>query len=163
MVFQRSIHYMNKGVAVILTSRSTVSNLLKNGRARWFSSTTKTVDAEIPNIPDERRNLIQDNDLTVTEMKERGRLYMGLDRGFKPLQRPRAHLLQLLPESQDELPERKMCVVYTEFNHMQIAVFADVLDPVSSETFTTNTFQFTFENPVQMFRILPRSYSGNNN
>ncbi|XP_069687647.1 acyl-coenzyme A thioesterase 9, mitochondrial-like [Periplaneta americana] len=50
-------------------------------------------------------------------------------------------------------------VVYTERNYVQMAVFADVLDPVTSHNITTNSFQYTFENPVEVYRILPRSYS----
>ena len=51
-------------------------------------------------------------------------------------------------------------VVYTEQNFMQITVFADVIDPVSSQTVTTNSFQFTYKTPADVVRIIPRSYSG---
>ncbi|XP_069687636.1 acyl-coenzyme A thioesterase 9, mitochondrial-like [Periplaneta americana] len=50
-------------------------------------------------------------------------------------------------------------VVYTEQNYMQIIVFADVFDPVSSQTVTTNSFQFTYKTPADVLRIIPRSYS----
>jgi hypothetical protein len=43
---------------------------------------------------------------------------------------------------------------------MQIAVFAEVIDPVSSQTVTTNSFQFTYKTPADVVRIIPRSYSG---
>jgi hypothetical protein len=36
--------------------------------------------------------------------------HMGIDRGYKPLQSSRSHLLSLLPDSQAELPPRKMKV-----------------------------------------------------
>jgi len=51
-------------------------------------------------------------------------------------------------------------VVYAEQNFMQIAVFADVIDPISSQTVTTNSFQFTYKTPADIVRIVPRSYSG---
>jgi acyl-coenzyme A thioesterase 9 len=51
-------------------------------------------------------------------------------------------------------------VVYTEQHFMQITVFADVIDPVSSQTVTTNSFQFTYKTPADVVRIIPRSYSG---
>lgn len=50
-------------------------------------------------------------------------------------------------------------VVYTEQHFMQITVFADVIDPVSSQTVTTNSFQFTYKTPADVVRIIPRSYS----
>ncbi|PNF22633.1 Acyl-coenzyme A thioesterase 9, mitochondrial [Cryptotermes secundus] len=50
-------------------------------------------------------------------------------------------------------------VVYTEQNFIQITVFADVIDPVSSQTVTTNSFQFTYKTPADVVRIIPRSYS----
>jgi len=36
--------------------------------------------------------------------------HMGIDRGYKPLQSSKSHLLSLLPNSQAELPHRKMSV-----------------------------------------------------
>jgi len=51
-------------------------------------------------------------------------------------------------------------VVYTELNFMQITVFADVIDPVSGQTVTTNSFHFTYKTPADVVRIIPRSYSG---
>jgi len=51
-------------------------------------------------------------------------------------------------------------VVYTELNFMQITVFADVIDPVSGQTVTTNSFHFTYKTPADVTRIIPRSYSG---
>ncbi|PSN28973.1 hypothetical protein C0J52_27872 [Blattella germanica] len=46
--------------------------------------------------------------LTMTEVKNRLIKLMGIERGYKPLQSSRSHLLSLLPTSREELPPRKM-------------------------------------------------------
>lgn len=45
---------------------------------------------------------------TVDDVKDKLRKIMGVQQGYQPIQKSRAHLLELLPNSQDDLPPRSI-------------------------------------------------------
>ncbi|KAF5304479.1 hypothetical protein FQA39_LY09675 [Lamprigera yunnana] len=49
-------------------------------------------------------------------------------------------------------------VVFTEMQYFQITVYAECLDSTSGKTATSNAFHFTYEVPMEVPEVFPRSY-----
>lgn len=49
-------------------------------------------------------------------------------------------------------------VLYTELNHMEIVVIAEVFDSVSGQQTTTDSFYYTFSTSEKLPQVLPKTY-----
>nr|XP_018912324.1 PREDICTED: acyl-coenzyme A thioesterase 9, mitochondrial-like [Bemisia tabaci] len=76
----------------------------------------------------------------------------------RPTCRKISHILFKNPVEVGSLLQLQAQVIYTEKNLFQILVVAEVLNPLTEKTITTNTFQYTFEAPMIIKTVVPMSY-----